>query len=49
MENYASVHGLPQQRFYNLLCLAYGADFPATFADVTNAMTDKGYASKTAG
>jgi hypothetical protein len=33
MANYASVHGLPQQRFYNLLCLAYGAD-PTLFADV---------------
>jgi hypothetical protein len=37
MDNYASVHGLPQQRFYNLLCLAYGAD-PKLFADVTNNM-----------
>ena len=35
----ASVHGLPQQRFYNLLCLAYGAD-PVTFADVTENMTN---------
>jgi Putative metallopeptidase len=33
MANYASVHGLPQQRFYNLLCLAYGAD-PKLFSDV---------------
>jgi hypothetical protein len=38
-KNYASVHGLPQQRFYNLVCLAYGAD-PVTFADVTEHMTD---------
>jgi len=38
-KNYASVHGLPQQRFYNLICLAYGAD-PATFADVTENMTN---------
>ena len=38
-KNYASVHGLPQQRFYNLLCLAYGAD-PVTFADVTENMTN---------
>jgi len=37
-KNYASVHGLPQQRFYNLICLAYGAD-PVTFADVTENMT----------
>jgi len=46
MDNYASVHGLPQQRFYNLLCLAYGAD-PKLFADVTNnmmkSMTEKGF------
>jgi hypothetical protein len=38
-KNYASVHGLPQQRFYNLLCLAYGAD-PVTFAGVTENMTN---------
>jgi hypothetical protein len=38
-KNYASVHGLPQQRFYNLICLAYGAD-PVTFADVTQNMTN---------
>jgi hypothetical protein len=38
-KNYASVHGLPQQRFYNLVCLAYGAD-PVTFADVTENMTN---------
>ncbi len=30
---YSSVHGLPEQRFFNLLCLAYGAD-PKLFADV---------------
>jgi hypothetical protein len=39
-DNYASVHGLPQQRFYNLLCLAYGAD-PVAFADVTQQAMDK--------
>jgi hypothetical protein len=48
-KNYASVHGLPQQRFYNLICLAYGAD-PVTFADVaenmTNMMTQKGMLPK---
>lgn len=32
LQKYASVHGLPEQRFYNMLCLAYGAD-PVTFAD----------------
>jgi hypothetical protein len=37
--NYASVHGLPRQRFFNLICLAYGAD-PVTFADVTNNMVN---------
>lgn len=36
-KNYASTHGLPQQRFYNLICLAYGAD-PKTFGDVTQEM-----------
>jgi hypothetical protein len=30
---YSSVHGLPEQRFFNLLCLAYGAD-PKVFADL---------------
>jgi hypothetical protein len=40
MDNFASVHGLPQQRFYNLLCLAYGAD-PVLFADVTHEMMNK--------
>jgi hypothetical protein len=30
MTNYASEHGLPLQRYYNLLCLAYGG-FPTTF------------------
>jgi hypothetical protein len=48
-KNYASVHGLPQQRFYNLICLAYGAD-PVTFAGVTenmtNMMTQKGMLPK---
>jgi hypothetical protein len=28
-------HGLPQERFYNLVCLAYGAD-PSGFADLAN-------------
>ncbi len=32
---FASDHGLPQERFYNLLCLAFGAD-PVTFADLGN-------------
>jgi hypothetical protein len=30
---FASVHGLPQQRHYNLLCMAYGAH-PELFADM---------------
>ena len=38
-KNYASVHGLPEQRFYNLICLAHGAD-PSTFADVTADMAN---------
>jgi Putative metallopeptidase len=35
---FADVHGAPAQRFYNLLCMAYGAD-PQTFSD----LVDKGY------
>lgn len=31
---FASNHGQPQERFYNLMCLAYGAD-PGTFANLT--------------
>lgn len=31
---FASNHGQPQERFYNLMCLAYGAD-PVTFASLT--------------
>jgi hypothetical protein len=30
--DYASVHGLPRQRFVNVLCIAYGAE-PKLFAD----------------
>ena len=33
LEKFSSVHGLPEQRFYNGLCLAYGAD-AALFTDV---------------
>jgi hypothetical protein len=48
-KNYASVHGLPQQRFYNLICMAYGSD-PVTFASVTenetNMMARKGVLPK---
>jgi hypothetical protein len=33
MEKFASVHGLPEQRVFNGLCLAYGSD-PVLFADV---------------
>jgi hypothetical protein len=32
---FASDHGLPQERFYNLICLAFGAD-QAGFADLAN-------------
>jgi Putative metallopeptidase len=34
LEAFANNHGLPEQRFYNLLCLAFGAD-PAQFGDLT--------------
>ena len=33
MARFASAHGLPQERFYNLVCLAYGAD-PENFPEV---------------
>lgn len=33
LQAFSDVHGLPAQRFFNLLCLAYGAD-PEGFADV---------------
>jgi hypothetical protein len=33
LQAFADVHGLPAQRFYNLLCVAYGAD-PELFADI---------------
>jgi hypothetical protein len=35
LKAFSDVHGAPVQRFYNLLCLAYGAD-PALFAEATN-------------
>ena len=38
LEAFSSMHGAPQQRFYNLLCIAYGAD-SKQFADVV----EKGY------
>lgn len=41
LEKYSGVHGLPEQRFYNLLCLAYGAN-PTEFADVV----ENGYLPK---
>src|SRR5215468_7923889 len=33
LEQFADVHGVPAQRFYNLLCMAYGQD-PKLFADL---------------
>jgi hypothetical protein len=38
LEAFSNMHGAPQQRFYNLLCIAYGAD-PQLFAEVV----EKGY------
>jgi len=35
MEDYASEHGTPAQRFYNVLCMAYGAD-TKLFADIVS-------------
>jgi hypothetical protein len=33
LKQFADAHGTPAQRFYNLLCIAYGAD-PESFGDV---------------
>lgn len=38
---FANTHGLPAQRYFNILCMAYGSD-PKFFADVV----DKGYLPK---
>jgi hypothetical protein len=38
MTDFADEHGTPAQRFYNLLCVAYGAE-PELFADIVK----KGY------
>jgi hypothetical protein len=38
LKAFSDVHGAPAQRFYNLVCIAYGAD-PQTFSDVV----EKGY------
>jgi hypothetical protein len=35
---FSDIHGAPPQRFYNLLCIAYGAD-PQAFGD----LIDNGY------
>jgi hypothetical protein len=34
LAGFAGAHGLPQERFYNLLCMAFGA-YPERFADLT--------------
>jgi len=36
LKQFADVHGLPAQRFYNLLCMAYGAD-AESFGDMVQA------------
>ena len=41
MKQFADVHGTPAQRFYNLLCIAYGAD-----AQLFGDMVEKGYLPK---
>jgi len=38
LKAFSDIHGAPEQRYYNLLCLAYGAD-PTLFADLVS----KGY------
>jgi hypothetical protein len=40
-QHFADEHGTPAQRFFNLLCMAYGAD-PKLFADVV----EKGFLPK---
>jgi hypothetical protein len=35
LAGFASNHGQPEQRFYDLMCMAYGGE-PAVFADLTN-------------
>jgi hypothetical protein len=41
LKKFADEHGIPAQRFYNVLCIAYGAD-PKLFADVV----ERGYLPK---
>jgi len=41
LEQFANEHGTPAQRFFNLLCIAYGAD-PKQFGDIVK----KGYLPK---
>jgi hypothetical protein len=41
MKHFADVHGTPAQRFYNVLCIAYGAD-KQLFGDIV----EKGYLPK---
>ena len=41
LKDFADEHGTPAQRFYNLLCIAYGAD-PKTFGD----LVEKGFLPK---
>jgi len=41
IKQFADVHGMPAQRFYNLLCIAYGAE-PQLFGD----FVEKGYLPK---
>jgi Putative metallopeptidase len=42
LKAFSDLHGVPAQRFYNLLCVAYGAD-PQVFADAV----EKGYLPQT--
>ena len=39
LQAFSDVHGVPAQRFYNLLCVAYGAD-PEVFADVVTVLAE---------
>ena len=35
LKTFSDIHGLPAQRYYNVLCVAYGAD-PKLFADIVS-------------
>jgi hypothetical protein len=44
LERFANEHGTPAQRFYNVLCIAYGAD-PKAFGDLVHAAPNRSAAA----